>query len=521
MTHRQRPNIILIVLDTQRVDKLSCYGYSHPTSPCLDDFAAQATLFEQAIAPAQWTIPSHVSMFTGQYPLYHQTVQSDRSIPTVLPTVTEILRQNSYHAFAFCNNPLVGVLNTGIQRGFEAFFNYASFMPDIVPSPKVPPNLLATSFERARRGLAHMVRDIERQFGKSERLLALSQESFFVPFWSRLGNFKGDVRRSMIDLSRYVRAYYSDPEEEPFFIFANLMETHLPYWPAKPFVRKYASWVGRDKHARRFMSRFNTQAYRWATPMVKPLSELEMAALNAMYDAEVAFQDRQLGRLFETLDELDAWDDTMVIVVSDHGEGFGEHNYMGHAFGLYQEVVHVPLVVHFPRSELAGLRVSEPVSTRLIFHTILEAAGIPFDERLGSARDLSLLSTASRRQRPSDIVVSEAYSPANFVSVIERRDPQILIPYQCLSLWRAVYSQGEKLIAVDDQPDKFFNLKRDPGERDNLIHSADRVPELSGRLSAFLHSYELAGLDPGGPTSYRKAEEEEVRDRLRALGYME
>jgi len=516
---KKAPNIILIVLDTQRVDRLSCYGYPRPTSPRLDELAERATLFEMAVSPAQWTIPAHASIFTGQYPLLHQTVQSDRALPAELPTVAEMLRDRGYRTFAFCNNPLVGVLNNGLRRGFQQFFNYASFMPDLVPSPKVARNPVARTRERWRGAVQRFVRDIERRFGESERLLALSQESFFVPFWSRLGNFKGDIVRCMGDVARYVRAYHDD--EQPYFLFLNSMETHLPYWPAQPFVRKYAQWVRRDRQARQFMSRFNTQAYRWATPVTHPLSELEAEALNAMYEAEVAFQDHHVGRLFSTLDDLHAWDDTLVFVVADHGEGFGEHHYMGHAFTLFQEVVHVPLVVHFPGGDLAGTRAPAPVSTRRIFHTMLDYAGIPYDEPLGSAGDLSLRMAAAGRPSRDDLVVSEAYSPTNFVSVIERREPEVLVPYQCLSLWRAAYSGSDKLIAVDDQPDRFFNLHADPGETVNLVHSSDRVPALFHGLSSFVEQQQQHARAAGTSDVYSAEEEADVREHLRALGYLE
>lgn len=518
---RRRPNVILVVLDTQRVDRLSCYGYGRETSPSLDYFAERAVLFEQAISPAQWTIPAHVSMFTGQYPLLHQTVQSDRAIPPILPTITEILRDHGYLTFAFCNNPLVGVLNNGLRRGFDRFFNYASFVPDVVPAPKVAPNPMARGFEALRKGVAHAAHAIERQFGKSERLLALSQESFFVPFWSRLGNFKGDVIRSMRDVERYIRAFSSGPDDPPFFMFINLMETHLPYWPALPFVRKYAQWVSRDQEARRFISRFNTQAYRWATPIVQPLTEMELATIHAMYDAEVAFQDHHLGRLFDTLDDLQAWDHTLVIVVADHGEGFGEHHYMGHAFTLFQEVVHVPLVVHFPGGEFAGRRVVEPVSTRRIFHTILEHAGIPSEDPRGTPEELSLRSPVRGKTPARERVISEAYSPTNFVSVIERRDPQILEPYKCLSLWRALYAGYDKLIAVDDAPDKLYDLRMDPMERRNLIHTSPKAGRLFDELYRFTREQGQFAFEIAPAGVYRAEEEEEIRRRLRGLGYME
>ncbi len=103
-----RPDIVLLVLDTQRLDRLSCYSCAEETSPFIDEFAADATLFECAVAPAQWTIPSHASMFTGVYPSTHNTVQSFSVLPDLLPTLAERLRDSGYFTTAFCNNPLVG-----------------------------------------------------------------------------------------------------------------------------------------------------------------------------------------------------------------------------------------------------------------------------------------------------------------------------------------------------------------------------------------------------------------------------
>ena len=93
--------------------------------PNLDDFARDATIFERAIAPAQWTIPSHASMFTGNYPGTHQLTQAFQKLSGTYPTLAEILQVEDYHTAAFCNNPLLGVLNHGLQRGFENFYNYA------------------------------------------------------------------------------------------------------------------------------------------------------------------------------------------------------------------------------------------------------------------------------------------------------------------------------------------------------------------------------------------------------------
>ena len=123
-----RPDIVLLVLDTQRLDRLSCYGCAVETSPYIDEFAADSTLFECAVAPAQWTIPSHASMFTGVYPSTHNTVQSFSVLPNTLPTLAERLRDGGYFTAAFCNNPLVGVVNNGLRRGFLSFLNYSGLM---------------------------------------------------------------------------------------------------------------------------------------------------------------------------------------------------------------------------------------------------------------------------------------------------------------------------------------------------------------------------------------------------------
>lgn len=120
MLRGDNPNILLIVLDTVRRDRLSAYGNPRETSPELDAFAACATLFERAIAPAQWTTPSHASMFTGLYPSGHRVTQGNFKLAESIPTLAEILGCAGYHTVAFCNNSmLVTVLCGGrLQLAF-------------------------------------------------------------------------------------------------------------------------------------------------------------------------------------------------------------------------------------------------------------------------------------------------------------------------------------------------------------------------------------------------------------------
>ena len=129
---RQRgnqPNILLIVLDTLRADRLSCYGHPAATTPHLDAFAEQSVLFERAISPAQWTIPAHGSLFTGEFPSTHGTTQIYDRHAVGQQTLAERLTQAGYATVGFCNNPLLGVVENDLDRGFEAFYNYGGILP--------------------------------------------------------------------------------------------------------------------------------------------------------------------------------------------------------------------------------------------------------------------------------------------------------------------------------------------------------------------------------------------------------
>ncbi len=123
-----RPDILFLVLDTQRVDRLSAYGFPEEISPHLDALAADATRFRHGISTAQWTIPSHTSMFTGVYPAVHRTQKSSSRVPAALPTLAERLQQGGYYTAAFCHNPLVGVVDNGLRRGFYSFLNYSGLL---------------------------------------------------------------------------------------------------------------------------------------------------------------------------------------------------------------------------------------------------------------------------------------------------------------------------------------------------------------------------------------------------------
>jgi uncharacterized sulfatase len=162
--------------------------------------------------------------------------------------------------------------------------------------------------------------------------------------------------------------------------------------------------------------------------------------------------------------------------VADHGDGLGEHGYMGHAFVAYQELVHVPLIVDWPEQWPQAARVASPVSARRVFHTMLETLETNAPERQASiaaeAQRLTLRHTANGRDPENGTAFSEIYPPMNFVRAIEQRQPHLLEQFRCLSERRAIVREGEglthKLIHLDEKPDELFDLAEDPLELNDI-----------------------------------------------------
>ena len=521
----KKPNIILLVLDTHRLERMSVYGYQKDTTPELGEFAEGATVFDWGISTAAWTVPSHASMFTGLYPTVHQTTQSFHKLPDNIPTLAEQLRQGGYETVAFCNNPLVGVLDNGFRRGFNHFYNYSGTIPDV---PDIGNIGGLKQLQRQFNGLLQkFTGPIERQFGQSPLLLKLATLPIFVPLWSRTFNFKGNTGRSLRDVNDYLRYHGNTHADRPLFMFINMRETHLPYYPPKPVIDRWVPYYSKDSEARSFVNRFNVESYRWMAPMLEPFDEKQHQVLSDMYDAEVAYQDRQLRRVLRYLSRSGQLDNTMVIVTSDHGESIGEHEFMGHAFVVYSELVRVPLFIRYPERFPAGKRVSHEVSTRRIYHTVLEAAGIEQDAHGEPAQALSLSRSlgGAEAEPEHEVVVSEGFPPENFINVMEMTNPEAIEQFRLRKLRRAVYDDGRKLMTVGGQPDEFFDVRTDPGETRNLLDQPlgyeNDILRLQHTLDdwAILAGAQRDGVAPAGVVDY--SDDPELLERLRGLGYIE
>ncbi len=521
MSQNISKNVIMIVLDTHRFDRIGAYGYERSTTPNIDSVASESLFFERAVTPGQWTIPSHASIFSGESPAAHMTLQADDILPKEFQTLASRLSDSGIKTTGFCNNPLVGILQNGFKRGFDQFYNYSGIVPS-TPQKEIhdiwsPLRKLWTKYTQLLRRLSY---PIQNTFASPNEFFLGALRPLFVPLWTHAANFKGMTERSIKDTARFVKEIEENQTEDNF-VFLNLMETHLPYEPPERFVKEFVPYLNETPEAQHFMRNFNRNALQWLIPLMKPFSEVESTTLSDMYDAEVAYQDHLLAELISVLNTDFHKENSMVIFLADHGEMLGEHGYMGHGFGVHEELVHVPLFIRLP--ELGtGKHVKNWVSLTQLFYTVLDYFGfdtlnMPYAEEV-DIRCQSLLRSISKEDLTPSYIISEAYCPENSLRIMMNRSPGLIDQYHADKTMRAVYQGDEKMIDIEGTSRKIYNLVEDLTEM-KPIYDEMRIAEFSKILDAYL---DLASNHRGSSSTQKiKVIDDLMQQRLRDLGYIE
>ncbi|MDX1396012.1 MAG: sulfatase [Gemmatimonadota bacterium] len=312
------PNILLLILDTVRSQNTSIGGYERPTTPALERLAGQSVVFDRAIAPAPWTLPSHAGMLTGRYNVELGTAFS-RGLDRGVSTLPEYLRDQGYVTIASVANVLYATPLFGLGRGFWVF--------DAHP----------------------------RSVGQVLRSSYLSME-----VTKHIGTWFDDHRNPVLKRADRVNRDFLRRVDQaggrPWFAMLNYFDAHEPYTPPDPYRTMFTDSddpLDRLDHDRDYRPE-------------------EIEELIATYDGGIAFVDANIGRLMDELERRGVLDNTIVIVTSDHGESFLEHGHLGHAKSLYMSEIHVPLLVRYPPSVPAGLRIPGAVTLRDIPATVLD-----------------------------------------------------------------------------------------------------------------------------------------------------
>jgi arylsulfatase A-like enzyme len=319
------PNVLVIVVDTLRADHLSTYGYARPTSPNLSRIAAQGVLFENAMAPSSWTLPSHASMLTGLYPHQHGATYMGSSLVPHFLTLGEAFQRLGYRTAGFSASTYFFSRRTGLGRGFIHF-------EDDFESP-------ASAFPQTYYG---------------ERLEQLLYRLHIAK--DRIG------RRNARQINQHALRWIESNQRHPFFVFLNYYDVHDPYLPPEPYLHRFT----RVAHPSAPIS----MAWDWFAALTPQQRKAEMDA----YDGAIQYVDTELGDLFQQLHQRGLDENTLVVITSDHGEEFNEHGFMDHLNALYRELIHVPLVFWEPGTVPPGLLIATPVSTVSLPSTLLSLA---------------------------------------------------------------------------------------------------------------------------------------------------
>jgi len=510
-----RPDIVLLVLDTQRFDRLSCYGNRLETTPKLDIFASEATLYRHAMSTAQWTVPSHSSMFTGLYPSGHAMFHASSVLPASLTTLAERLNSGGYFTAAYCNNPLVGIVNNGLRRGFYSFLNYGGLMTSKPNQASIDGHIFDRYRQHFKRSLASVLTAVQDAFARSDALLEFSFSPWMVPLWQTALHFKGNTVKALDDAAKLLIDRNGLPDNQPIFSFINLMGAHMPYNPPRRFIERFAPPVFQQKAARHYIRHFNSDVFGWLAPLTSDLDDEKKAVLDGMYNAEVACQDEQVGVFLDRLRQSGRLDRTMLIVCADHGEHLGEKQLMGHNISLYNELVHVPLIIRDPEGNLPkGAVCEQAVSLRRVFHTVLTTAGIA-----NAPEEALSLAQHSNADPDQGVVFAEGVTALNVLNLLQRRRPALVaekaLDQPRIAIWKDQY----KLIQVDEDHLELYNFIDDQDEQRNLVES---LPGSVTSLQSLLRSF----VDHNGSSIPEVIDDDydndpEIYLRLRDLGYVE
>jgi arylsulfatase A-like enzyme len=314
------PNVILLVLDTVRAKSMSLYGYGKETTPNLERWARRGVLFDQAIAPSPYTLTSHSSMFTGRNT--HE-LAADWKVPleSGVPTLAGVMHDHGYMTAGFVANVWYAGRQTGLDRGFGHYAGHPFSVHEIL----------------VRSGLCRMLLHIPR---------------YSPPAASINDKFLRWLARS---------------PQRPFFAFLNYADCHAPYEPEAEYQ------MASPEEQR--------QVIAWGVEgLMMPRADTDpthLALALKAYENCLRGLDRRINELLKNLETQGILRNTLVIITSDHGEQFGEHNIVQHADSLYRPALHVPLMILPPNSSAAGQRVRQMVALRDLPVTILDLLKIP------------------------------------------------------------------------------------------------------------------------------------------------
>ena len=426
-----RPNVIFILVDTLRADRLGCYGRSGNLSPWMDELAREGILCQRAIATAPWTLPSVASYFSGLFPSVHKVTNYTEAMEEIgspggtvryfgdqFTTFPELLQNNGYLTAGFSANPFISE-TLGFAQGFDHFDS--SFAANETP-----------------------------------------------------GNIVNEAALNWLKMR---------DRSKPFFLYLHYMDIHDPYRADDRFVDPLVDAVSRQpqksslsqhelvKHGHFFAK--SALAYQNNPKHISLFTYAEY--WRARYDAGVPQINEYLNQLRARLIQMKLWDDTYVIITADHGESLGEHGAWAHGLSAHQDQLHVPLILRWPGHIPADRRITPTVRLFDVLPTLLEQLNIPLPEKIQARSFADLISgpNSGSTQRP----------PAFAEAVKQRPNEKALV----LDNWKLLAYLNRDHFAL-------YDLDRDPTEKQDVAADfPDVVDKLKKLLFAQISENETLG----------------------------
>jgi len=447
--------IILITIDTLRADRLGSYGYPRDTTPRADELAEDGVRFEIARTQSPWTLSSLASIITSTYPTVNAVLTGNNRLEEARTTIAEAMRDAGLLTQAIVSNGWLQH-NFGLSQGFTGYHHSGEV------------------FSWTRYGRMIWLRIAKGLFPD---LFPLGQNYVAADLFDRA-----------VD---WINTYH----DRDFFLWIHAIDPHDPYLTPKG----YEGYFKDDDYKGRYMINSGMiYLLRYGTR----LRPEDKEQLELLYDREIRYTDDHMGRLIDTLKERGIFDETLVVVSSDHGEEFWEHDGLMHGHTLYDDQLLVPLIMHHPNKLPKGKVIEEPVRLLDLVPTILDLYGIRIPEEVQGQSMLPLI-----YDQPDVWMPPPSYAEA-------------LLYFDEL---KYVYRDGYKLIhnTVSGR-DILFDLRSDSLERWDLTRTRpDLYKDMRTDLDNWLtRSEEMAERIPHSAEGSKARIDPETEAQLRALGYL-
>ncbi|MBI2822315.1 MAG: sulfatase [Acidobacteria bacterium] len=459
-------HVILWVVDSLRADRLGVYGYSRPTSPEIDAFDAEAFRFEKAYSQSNNTGPSVTSLFTSRYP--------SAAVPFLEDTVT-------------VSPPLRAQLPAGTYTVFDAFQE----------------NGYRTAFFTANEA----------------PLYAQGAHGVDLYFFAKQDSRK-DPRRYHASTGALLPAIFDFLEahkNQKVFLYVHTMDTHSPYAPPEPYFSFF--WPGKDSSPVADLAVFQDLFFQ---PL--PFTDITRTYLNALYDGTVLYSSHQFGQLVTWLKRQNLYASTTLALTADHGEQIDEHGHFGHAKLLFDEEIHVPLLIKLATDwqPEGGTRVvGERVELMDLYPTLADLLGLKAPEHVGfwGVSLLPLMQQARKEYRKEFIFSQNQWNLDKMI--LQGR-------YKYIVKGLRLEAIADRKVPFWENPackEEIYDQAADPLEKENLIDAFGERPELAqfretmGRVGADIQTFNshkpaATSRNPNPPYT------PEDLKRLKSLGYI-